>query len=408
MSNRVFGAADVLLPRVNEMEKWAVVACDQFSSEPEYWARVRREAEGAPSALNLILPEAELGALDEQERIAQIHAAMCAYLAQGVFEKHERAFVYVERTLVSGAVRRGVVGMVDLERYDYRAGAQAAVRATEKTVVERIPPRMAIRQGAAVELPHVLLLCDDERRALIEPLTLKKDSLPLLYDFELMEHGGRIAGYLVQGGEARALEARIDDYEARCMESSGLCYAVGDGNHSLAAAKACYEAQKAAQDGAQDNLARFALVELENIRDDAQVFEPIHRIVTGVEPEALLSALEERCGAAQGHRVAWIAGERRGSVTLSAGISPLAVGVLQGFLDEYLAAHGGQIDYIHGEDVLERLAQRPDAVGFLLPSMEKGQLFDGVVKDGSLPRKTFSMGHACEKRYYLEARRIAP
>ena len=408
MSNRVFGAADVLLPRVNEMDKWAVVACDQFSSEPEYWARVRREAEGAPSALNLILPEAELGAQDEQERIAQIHAAMRAYLAQGVFEKHERAFVYVERTLVSGAVRRGVVGMVDLERYDYRAGAQAAVRATEKTVVERIPPRMAIRQGAAVELPHVLLLCDDERRALIEPLTLKKDGLPLLYDFELMEHGGRIAGYLVQGGEARALEARIDDYEARCMESSGLCYAVGDGNHSLAAAKACYEAQKAAQDGAQDNPARFALVELENIRDDAQVFEPIHRIVTGVEPEALLSALEERCGAAQGHRVAWIAGERRGSVTLSTGISPLAVGVLQGFLDEYLAAHGGQIDYIHGEDVLERLAQRPDAVGFLLPPMEKGQLFDGVVKDGSLPRKTFSMGHACEKRYYLEARRIAP
>lgn len=408
MSNRVFGAADVLLPRVNEMEKWAVVACDQFSSEPEYWARVRREAEGAPSALNLILPEAELGAQDEQERIAQIHAAMRAYLAQGVFEKHERAFVYVERTLVSGAVRRGVVGMVDLERYDYRAGAQVAVRATEKTVVERIPPRMAIRQGAAVELPHVLLLCDDERRALIEPLTLKKDSLPLLYDFELMEHGGRIAGYLVQGGEARALEAHIDDYEARCMESSGLCYAVGDGNHSLAAAKACYEAQKAAQDGAQDNPARFALVELENIRDDAQVFEPIHRIVTGVEPEALLSALEERCGAAQGHRVAWIAGERRGSVTLSAGISPLAVGVLQGFLDEYLAAHGGQIDYIHGEDVLERLAQCPDAVGFLLPLMEKGQLFDGVVKDGSLPRKTFSMGHACEKRYYLEARRIAP
>ena len=408
MSNRVFGAADVLLPRVNEMEKWAVVACDQFSSEPEYWARVRREVGDAPSALNLILPEAELGAQDEQERIAQIHAAMRAYLAQGVFEKHERAFVYVERTLVSGAVRRGVVGMVDLERYDYRAGAQAAVRATEKTVVERIPPRMAIRQGAAVELPHVLLLCDDERRALIEPLTLKKDSLPLLYDFELMEHGGRIAGYLVQGGEARALEARIDDYEARCMESSGLCYAVGDGNHSLAAAKACYEAQKAAQDGAQDNPARFALVELENIRDDAQVFEPIHRIVTGVEPEALLSALEERCGAAQGHRVAWIAGERRGSVTLSTGISPLAVGVLQGFLDEYLAAYGGQIDYIHGEDVLERLAQRPDAVGFLLPPMEKGQLFDGVVKDGSLPRKTFSMGHACEKRYYLEARRIAP
>lgn len=404
MSNRVFGAADVLLPRVDEMEKWAVVACDQFSSEPEYWARVRGEVGDAPSALNLILPEAELGAQGEAERIAQIHAAMRAYLARGVFEKHECAFVYVERTLLGGEVRRGVVGMVDLEAYDYRAGAQAAVRATEKTVVERIPPRMAIRQGAAVELPHVLLLCDDEQRTLIEPLTLKKDSLPLLYDFELMEHGGRIAGYLVQGGEARELEARIDDYEARCMENSGLCYAVGDGNHSLAAAKACYEAQKAAQGGP----ARFALVELENIRDEAQVFEPIHRIVTGVQPDALLSALEERCGAAQGHRVEWVAGERRGEITLDVGISPLAVGVLQGFLDEYLKEHGGQIDYIHGEDVLGRLAQRADAVGFLLPPMEKGQLFDGVVKDGSLPRKTFSMGHACEKRYYLEARRIAP
>lgn len=408
MSNRVFGAADVLVPRVDEMEKWAVVACDQFSSEPEYWARVRREAGDAPSALNLILPEAELGAPDEAERIAQIHAAMRAYLAQGILKKHERAFVYVERTLLSGAVRRGVIGMIDLEQYDYRAGAQAAVRATEKTVVERIPPRMAIRQGAAVELPHVLLLCDDERRTIIEPLTERKDSLPLLYDFELMEHGGRIAGYLVQGEEARALEERIDDYEARCMARSGLCYAVGDGNHSLAAAKACYEAQKAEQDGAEDSPARFALVELENIRDEAQVFEPIHRIVTGVQPDALLSALEARCGAAQGHRVSWIAGERRGESMLDTAISPLAVGVLQGFLDEYLAQHGGQIDYIHGEDVLERLAQREDAVGFLLPPMEKGQLFDGVVKDGSLPRKTFSMGHACEKRYYLEARRIAP
>ena len=408
MSNRIFGAADVLLPHTGEMEKWAVVACDQFTSEPEYWARVRATVGDAPSALKLILPEAELGGEDEAARVAQIHAAMRAYLAQGVLETRESAFVYVERTLVSGAVRRGVVGAIDLERYDYHAGAQTAVRATEKTVVERIPPRMAIRQGAAVELPHVLLLCDDGRRTLIEPLTQRKDSLQRLYDFELMEHGGRIVGYLVQGEEARALEARIDAYEARCMAGSGLCYAVGDGNHSLAAAKACYEAQKAAAGGAESGPARFALVELENIRDEAQVFEPIHRIVTGVEPDALLAALRERCGAAQGHCVAWMAGEQRGEITLDAAVSPLAVGVLQGFLDEYLKQNGGQIDYIHGEDVLERLAQRADAVGFLLSPMEKGQLFAGVVKDGSLPRKTFSMGHACEKRYYLEARRIAP
>lgn len=409
MGNRVFGAADVLLPRVKEMDKWAVVACDQYTSEPEYWARVRAFVGDAPSALRLILPEAELSGQDDAERIAAIHAAMREDLACGVFAAHEAAFVYVERTLVSGAVRRGVVGAVDLEQYDYHAGAQCAVRATEKTVEERIPPRMAIRQGAAVELPHVLLLCDDERRGVVEPLTQQKGGLPLLYDFELMEHGGHISGYLVQGAQARELEARIDAYEARCMAKNGLCYAVGDGNHSLAAAKACYEALKAEKPGAQETaLARFALVELENIRDEAQVFEPIHRIVTGVSPDALLEALRARCGAAQGHRVAWVSGERRGELTLDAAVSPLAVGVLQGFLDEYLPACGGQIDYIHGEDVLARLAQRGDAVGFLLPPMEKGQLFDGVVQDGSLPRKTFSMGHACEKRYYLEAHRLVP
>lgn len=405
MGNRVFGAADILLPRVNEMEKWAVVACDQFSSEPEYWARARGQVGGAPSALRLILPEAELGGEHEAARVEEINATMRAYLAQGIFETRENAFIYVERTLLSGAVRRGIVGAVDLERYDYRPGVQCAVRATEKTVVERIPPRMAIRQGAAVELPHVLLLCDDERRAVIEPLTQKKAELPLLYDFELMEGGGRIAGYLVGGQEARALEARIDAYEARCMAKNGLCYAVGDGNHSLAAAKGCYEAIRA-QGGAGSTPARYALVELENIRDEAQVFEPIHRIVTGVEPAALLEALQAQCGAAQGHRVTWVTAQGQGELTLDAQRSPLAVGVLQSFLDAYLARKGGQIDYIHGDDVLTRLARQPGAIGFLLPPMEKGQLFDGVVKDGSLPRKTFSMGHACEKRYYLEARRI--
>lgn len=409
----IFQAASILLPKSADMARWAVIACDQFTSDPGYWQRVRDYVGQAPSTLHMILPEAELGAPGETEKIERINGTMEDYLASGLFTEYENAYVYVERTLLDGSVRRGLLGVVDLEQYDYKPGSVSPIRATEKTVLERIPPRQRVRRGAGLELPHVLMLCDDKDRQLIEPMTERKKSLPLLYDFDLMEGGGRIRGYLVQGAPARAFEDRLAVYEAGAakryedLKGAPVVFAVGDGNHSLATAKSCYEELKAQNPGADlsDHPARYALVELENIHDEAQRFEPIHRVVTDTDPEELLEALAAWCGP-EGHPVTWVAGDRQGTVYLDRARSPLAVGVLQAFLDEYLGTHPGKIDYIHGDEAVRELARPEKAVGFLLPAMEKGDLFRGVVADGVLPRKTFSMGHAQEKRYYLEGRKI--
>lgn len=409
----VFLPADILLPQGVDMEKWAVIACDQFTSNAAYWQRVRETAGDAPSTIHLILPEADLGTPREQAQLEQIGASMAQYQKQGVFRTWEHSFVYVERTLESGAVRKGLVGMVDLEAYDYRPGSVSEIRATEKTVEERIPPRMRARRDAPVELPHVLLLCDDHEKCLIEPITAARDTLPLLYDFDLMEGGGHITGWLVQGAPAEAFEARLEAYSARVGEKyrdlpgAPMTFAVGDGNHSLATAKACYEERKAQNPGIDlsNHPSRYALVELENIHDDAQVFEPIHRVLLHTDPEKLLRDLESWC-APDGYPIRWYAGARQGTVYLDRSRSQLAVGVLQGFLDAWMADNAADIDYIHGDDDLRELAAQDNAIGFLLPAMEKSQLFRGVIADGALPRKTFSMGHAREKRYYLEGRVI--
>lgn len=409
-----FLPADILFPQVDSMEKWAVIACDQFTSDPAYWERVRHNAEGAPSTINLILPEAELGTEKEAEHTALINATMAQYLKNNVFQMLPNAFVYVERTLENGTVRKGLVGMVDLDAYDYSVGSTSAIRATERTVVERIPPRMRVRRDAPVELPHILMLCDDHEKVLIEPIGMQKDALTKLYDFELMEGGNRIAGWLVQGEAAEAFNARLTEYTAHVGEKyvglNGvpMVFAVGDGNHSLATAKSCYEELKAKHPGEDLSMhpARFALVELENIHDEAQVFEPIHRVITHCDPAALLEALKAEACAAEGFEVKWYIGETSGTVHLDPAKSQLAVGVLQGFLDAYLKAHEGEIDYIHDDDALIALAKQDGAIGFLLPAMEKSQLFRGVIADGILPRKTFSMGHSREKRYYLEGRKI--
>ena len=414
MQRNCFLPAKILLPQSVEMEKWAVIACDQFSSQPEYWARVRACVGDAPSTIHLILPEAELGTDQEAAHTAAINRNMADYLRRGIFRAYPDSFVYVERTLESGAIRKGLVGMVDLEAYDYSAGSTSAIRATEKTVVERIPPRMRVRRDAPVELPHILMLADDHDRVLIEPVAAARDRLTKLYDFELMEGGGHIAGWLVDGAEAAAFCDRLTAYTAtvgekyRGLPGVPMVFAVGDGNHSLATAKACYEELKAAHPGEDlsDHPARYALVELENIHDEAQVFTPIHRVVANTDPRALLAALEAEACAEGGFPVEWYIGADHGTVYLDRARSQLAVGALQGFLDAYLAAHPGEIDYIHGDDDLKALAARDGAIGFLLPAMEKSQLFRGVIADGILPRKTFSMGHAREKRYYLEGRTI--
>ena len=409
-----FLPADILMPQVEHMEQWAVIACDQFSSNPAYWARVREHAAGAPSTINLILPEAELGTEQEQIHTALINETMARYQKEQIFKTLPRSFVYVERTLENGAVRKGLVGMVDLEAYDYHPGSVSAIRATEKTVVERIPPRVRVRRDAPVELPHILMLCDDNEKVLLEPIEAKKDDLPKLYDFDLMEDGGHITGWLVQGAEVDAFEARLTDYTAHVAEKyEGLrgvpmVFAVGDGNHSQATAKSCYEALKAANPGKDlsDHPARYALVELENIHDDAQVFEPIHRVAVKTDPKKLLADLQAGYCAEGGYPVQWYMSGEHGTIYLDRSKSELAVGVLQSFLDAWMQENPAELDYIHGDEDLKQLAAQENAIGFLLPAMEKCQLFRGVIADGVLPRKTFSMGHAREKRYYLEGRAI--
>ena len=335
---------------------------------------------------------------------------MRRYLDAGFFRRFPDSFVYVERTLLDGSVRRGAVGVIDLEAYDYSADAVSPVRATERTVVERIPTRVRIREGAGLELSHAMLLMDDPGGAVLDSLTARGDALEPVYDFELMQGGGRIRGRLVAGAEAEAFRARIAAYERETAERfaaagrAPLLYAVGDGNHSLAAAKACWEERKR-QGAREDDPARYAMAELQNIRDVEQRFEPIHRIVTGVDPALLLRSCETIC-APNGHPVAWYAGKENGILTLDPGLGELPVAVLQPFLDRFLLEHGGKIDYIHGEDVAVRLAEKPGSVAFLLPNISKADFFRGIVMDGVLPRKTFSMGHAQEKRYYLECRRI--
>ena len=414
MNKNVFLPADILLPKNADFSKWAVIACDQFTSDQEYWNRVRANAEGSVSTINLILPEAELGTEKEAAHTALINKTMAEYMENGVFETYENSLIYVERTLENGSIRMGLMGMVDLDAYDYTVGATSAIRATERTVTERIPPRQRVRRDAPIELPHILLLCDDHEKVLIEPIAAKKDSFKVLYDCDLMEDGGHITGWLVPQEEVEKFNATLAEYSANVgkkyegLKGEPVVFAVGDGNHSLATAKSCYEELKKNNPGVDLSAhpARYALVELENIHDPSQQFEPIHRIIFNTDTKKMLKAVEENICAEGGYPVKWYIGEESGVVYLDRAKSELAVGVLQAFLDEYLKENEGEIDYIHDDDALIALAAKENAIGFLVPGMEKSQLFRGVVADGVLPRKTFSMGHSREKRYYLESRKI--
>ena len=408
----LFQAAELLIPRAELLKNWAVIACDQFTSQPDYWRAVREQVGERPSAYHIVFPEAELGG-DREARIASINENMRRYLDGEVFETFPDAFVYVERTLLDGSVRRGVVGVIDLEQYDYNSDARSPVRATEKTVVERIPPRVRIRSGAVLETSHVMLLMDDARGSVLDSLEQSREELPKLYDLELMQDGGHIEGRLVSGAAAEALTAAIEHYEAqtaaRFAETgrAPLLYAVGDGNHSLAAAKTCWEALKEKRPSlaGTHHPARYAMVELQNIRDEAQKFEPIHRLLIDVPVDRLLDKITSIC-APGGTPVDWQAGARQGMIFLNTASGALPVAVLQPFLDNFLKEQGGAIDYIHGEEAAAQLAGQKKAISFLMPNISKEDFFRGIVMDGVLPRKTFSMGHAQEKRYYLECRKI--
>ena len=416
-----FRPADILLPQNCDYTKWSVVACDQYTSQPEYWQEVEELVGSAPSTLRLILPESCLDGPSVETDIMEVNNTMTRYLREERFCTLPASLIYVERRLDNLRLRRGLVGMVDLEQYDYEPGAEAQVRATEGTVMARIPPRVAVRKNAPLELPHVMLLADDPEKTVLEPLSARKDQMEKVYDFDLMERGGHIAGWRLDGESmalvAAALRKLADPAAFRARygveDKPVLLFAVGDGNHSLATAKECYERQKKLTPREQwDSLpARYALCELVNLHDDSLEFEPIHRVLFGVDPKQLLADLlaaypGAHYGAGEGHQITYVLPGERGILTVPHPTAQLEVGTLQTFLDQYLEAHGGKIDYIHGEDVVEQLVQQPDSIGFLLPGMGKDQLFPTVIFDGALPRKTFSMGEAHDKRFYLEARKI--
>jgi hypothetical protein len=322
--------------------------------------------------------------------------------------------------VANGKVRHGLIGKVDLLKYDFKQGAESLIRATEGTVLERIPPRVKIRENAPLELPHVMLLIDDEADGILGTLAAQKGSFAKVYDFNLMQGGGAIKGWRVTEDVAAGINAALNGLEDRAMFEKKygvtgkdvLLFAVGDGNHSLATAKECYNklAATLSPEEALAHPARYALVELVNLHDSALEFEAIHRVVFGVNPEHLLSELFKRydCayGCTQGQTFGYVTKAGTGTITVKNPSHTLAVGTLQQFLDDYLTRFGGKIDYIHGEDVTEALAREDGNIGFLLPAMQKSDLFKTVILDGTLPRKTFSMGEACEKRFYLEARKI--
>ena len=408
-----FSAADILLPDQQHMSGvWAVCACDQYTGEPAYWAETDRLVGEKPSALRLILPEVYLEDADVTDRIAKIQQTMQEYLSAGVFAEYKNAMVYIERIQSDGKMRAGLIGKIDLEQYDYSKGSVSPVRATEATVPERIPPRVRIRRGAALELPHIMILLDDTKKTVIEPLGEKTGSMQKLYDTELMQGGGAIKGWLVPAEEqARILDA-LTALGTESGEEHPLVYAMGDGNHSLATAKAFYEEWKAANPGADTENApmRYALVELVNLHSPALEFEAIHRILNQVNAEKLLAdmtaALDLRTDAESAQRFEVILGGKTTAYYIHKPTSNLTVGSVQSFLDAWLRENGGKIDYIHGAEVVASLAGEPDSMGILLPDMQKAELFPTVIKDGALPRKTFSMGHAADKRFYMECRRI--
>ncbi len=444
--NVALSPADILLPKNVDMNTWAVVACDQFTSEPEYWEDAKKIAGDSPSALNLILPEVYLGDKDVEERIGNINSNMNDYLKRDVFKTLEDALIYVERTQSDGSVRRGIVGKIDLETYEFKPGNNALVRATEGTVLSRIPPRVKVRENAPIELPHVMLLIDDPDKTVIEPLAKEEVLMQKLYDFSLMKGGGRIKGFLITDAQKSRINRALLDLKSQetidkkygIKGAAPLLFAVGDGNHSLATAKQCYEnMKKVTPEEEWDQLpSRYALVEIVNNHDEALKFEPIHRTLFGADAEDVINEFVKYypgsadirgvraedilsepgkyphvlpSGKAYGdgsHYITYCFDDITGTLIVPDPDKQLAVGTLQAFLDDYLKGKDVELDYIHGDETCENLGRKPGNISFLLPAMAKEQLFKTVMADGVLPRKTFSMGHACDKRYYIEARKI--
>lgn len=416
-----------------DLEKWAVIACDQFTSEPDYWQQVKQIVGNAPSTFNMILPEIYLNSPLEADRLKSTRKFMDEYLSQKILQKF-KGLVLVERT-AGGKTRHGLMLALDLEKYDYTKGSKTLIRASEGTIIERLPPRIKIREGAPLEIPHILVLIDDPEKTVIEPLFAKKDQLKKVYDFELMLGSGHLKGYFSEDvGYQSQLEKALDNltdpsrfaakYHLNKNEPT-LLFAVGDGNHSLATAKAIWEKRKL--EVGPNHPSRYALVEIENIHDQGLDFEPIHRVLFSVktdikesikkyfgdrisikpckEPAEMQAIINHPNTGSQAFGLITPFGNS--TVAISQPAHTLTVGSVQPFLDELLRTSGAEkIDYLHGQEIVFELGKKQGNLGILLPGISKADLFRTVIADGVLPRKTFSMGEAKDKRFYLECRKI--
>ena len=425
----------ILMPRKDvDLHKWAVVACDQYTSEPEYWSSVSQEVGSSPSTLNLIFPEVYLEDDDKNQRIERINAAMEKYLAQGILEDQGQSFFLVQRHTPEASPRWGLMAALDLEQYDFSKDSTSLIRATEGTILDRIPPRKQIRKNASIELPHIMVLIDDPEKTVIEPCAAEAASLQKVYDFELMKNGGHITGYKIEDEVslqriADALHKLADpaSFSKKYGAEDVLLFAMGDGNHSLATAKSVWEDVKQEYSGDKDVMqhpARWALVEIENIYDEGLVFEPIHRVlfnsdfnqfsselekIGSVEFTALSSSDEVMKRVASDetqHIIGYVDAERIGVFMVKNPNSTIAAGTAQEAIDALVQKESTTVDYIHGQLSTETLGRKQGNIGLFLPALDKSDFFRTVIHDGALPRKTFSMGEANEKRYYVEARKI--
>ncbi|MGE4454119.1 MAG: DUF1015 domain-containing protein [Sphaerochaeta sp.] len=422
--------ADIMIPKTTvDLEKWAVVACDQYTSEPEYWEQVEKQVQDNPSTLNLIYPEVYLEEAHPEKRIETINATMKQYVDRELFTVYKDAFFLVNRTTPKGQKGRwGLLVSLDLEAYDYAPESRSLIRATEGTILSRIPPRKEIRKNAPLELPHIMVLINDEKRSVIEPLAHKRDQLPLAYETNLMAGGGKLKAWVVDKDEdmlriASALESILKTLPA----DNPLLYAMGDGNHSLATAKSCWMdiKQGLSPEEMEDHPARYALVELENIYDEALAFEPIHRVLFNLDRSTFEQELSKVCNRFTVNQVADLESldkainrddglqtfglcDTEGYLLYSL-VGPsasIAAGTLQLIIDSLLCQEKASVDYIHGKEVTSNLGRKDGNIGLILPEVSKTTFFDSIIKDNALPRKTFSMGEANEKRYYMEARKI--
>ncbi|MEA3326735.1 MAG: DUF1015 domain-containing protein [Chloroflexota bacterium] len=425
----------ILLPRSDiDLKKWAVIACDQFTSQPEYWQQVEEIVGGSPSTFHMILPEVFLGSPEEENRIQTTQSTMKDYLQSDLF-KPLHDFIYVLRS-TGGQTRRGLMVCLDLEHYDYNKGAQTLIRATEGTILDRLPPRIRIREKAAIECPHILVLFDDPEDTVFTPIDVNIKAYQSAYDFELMLGSGHLKGLVLDDEGTRehifkALSELIQPenfakkYNLEPGRYSPLLFAMGDGNHSLATAKAIWDKIKPSVGMAHPT--RYALVEIENIHDPALTFEPIHRLIFNLKVDLkkamqtywgnnvsireaaseddMMTAVNDAVGPL--HHLGMVTGNTFNVLAIQDPGTNLAVGVLQKFLDKFLKKDGAEnIDYVHGSKVLFEKAKSANNAGFYVPAMDKSDLFRTVILDGALPRKTFSMGEAKEKRFYMECRMI--